>query len=149
MIIDSHAHYAHRKFDTEFTYVKEKEDGFEIIRSDRETLISELKESGIVGFIEPSIDFDSIEKQLELVSENKDFMYAAVGVHPTRCMRTVWKNRKKLFGYARRENVVAIGETGLDYHHKRKEQHRFLQKMLRLYPVRLAAIFIRILMKII
>lgn len=44
-----------------------------------------------------------------------------------------------LRAYAADEDVVAIGETGLDYHYERKEQHRFRQLMMFQFQINLAA----------
>ena len=96
MIIDSHAHYAHFRFNGEYPYLCDKNGEWAEGRADRKHLLCELRKNGIVGSIEPSIEFDSIEDQLALVSEHKESMWAALGVHPTRCINTPWKNRKKL-----------------------------------------------------
>ncbi|MBQ8861864.1 MAG: TatD family hydrolase [Clostridia bacterium] len=138
MIIDSHTHYAHARYDKEFPYLCPADGEYSIGRADRESLISEMRKSGITGFIEPSIGFDAIEKQLELVKSHENFMWSALGVHPTRCIHTSWKKRKKLLEYAEKYPVVAIGETGLDYHLTRREQRRFWQKIWFTYQIKLA-----------
>ena len=138
MIIDSHTHYAHARYDTEFPYLCEDGEGYCVRRSSREGLLAEMKKGGIVGFIEPSIGFDAIEKQLAMVSSHKDCIWAAVGVHPTRCTGTPWNKRQTLAEYAERCSPVAIGETGLDYHHPRMQQHRFRQKRWFVCQIKLA-----------
>ncbi len=138
MIIDSHAHYAHTRFDNEFPYLYADGGDYAIARADREDLFARFRESGICGIIEPSIGFDDIEKQLAIVADHRDFLWAAVGVHPTRCFRTAWANRRKLKGFAAHERVIAIGETGLDYHYPRRKQHRFRQKRWFVYQIKLA-----------
>ena len=138
MIIDSHAHYAHARYDVEFPYLSYGDSSYEVCRADRENLFLEMQKKGIVGVIEPSIGFENIEKQMALVAENPDFMRLSLGVHPTRCFRTDWKNRKKLKYYAENASLVAIGETGLDYHYKREEQHRWTQKRWFVYQIKLA-----------
>ena len=138
MIIDSHTHYAHKRYDTEFPYLCEVGEGYGVQRANREMLLGEMKKNGIVGFIEPSIGFDAIEKQMSLVSSHSDCMWGAVGVHPTRCIHTGRGNRKALAEYAERFHPVAIGETGLDYHHPRMKQHRMRQKRWFAYQIKLA-----------
>lgn len=138
MIIDSHTHYAHKRYDTEFPYLCEDGEGYGIRRTNREMLLDEMKENGIVGFIEPSIGFDAIEKQMSLVCSRRDCMWGAVGVHPTRCIHTSWGARKALAEYAECFHSVAIGETGLDYHHPRMKQHRLRQKRWFVYQIKLA-----------
>lgn len=138
MIIDSHAHYAHPRYNVEIPYLRERGGAYAVSRADREGLIEEMRNNGITGIIEPSIGFDSIEEQLALVSKYPNLMWAAVGVHPTRCIRTAWRNRKKLMAYAEKGKAVAIGETGLDYHKPRKQQHRLHQKRWFVYQIKLA-----------
>ncbi|MBQ9117521.1 MAG: TatD family hydrolase [Clostridia bacterium] len=138
MIIDSHAHYAYPRFDAEIPYLCETDGKWDVRRAGREQLIKEMRESNIVGFIEPSIGFDAIPAQLETVKMHSEYMWAALGVHPTRCFSTAWANRKRVAEMAERENIIAIGETGLDYHYSRKEQHRLRQIMWFIYQIRLA-----------
>ena len=138
MIIDSHAHYAHMRYDRETPYLCTVDGVYEARRADRETLLEEMRKNGVVGFIEPSIGFDAIEKQMEIVEAHKEYMWGAIGVHPTRCIHTLWKNRKKLLEYAKKYNIIAIGETGLDYHLPRCEQKRFMQKLWFIYQIKLA-----------
>ncbi len=138
MIIDSHAHYAHPRFDTEFPYLDRENGAYTVSRAHREELLAEMRDQQIVGFIEPSIGFDSIEKQLKLVSAHSPYMWAAIGVHPTRCIHTPWKNRKKVTEYAEESHPIAIGETGLDYHYPRNQQHRLRQKRWFVYQLKLA-----------
>ncbi len=138
MIIDSHAHYAHGRYDNEFPYLCIGEDGYAILRADREGLLSSMQKQGVVGLIEAGIGFDAIEKQLALTAQHKDFMWATIGVHPTRCIHTAFKNRKHVREYAENNFPIAIGETGLDYHYPRIKQKRLRQKMWFVYQIKLA-----------
>ena len=138
MIIDSHAHYAHPRFDTEFPYLDREDNTYTVNRADREALLADMREQQIVGFIEPSIGFDSIEKQLKLVAAHSPYMWAAIGIHPTRCIHTPWKSRKKVAQYAEEAHPIAIGETGLDYHYPRNQQNRLRQKRWFIYQLKLA-----------
>ena len=138
MIIDSHSHYFHHKFDARSPCIFEKNGELGTLTLDREELLLKMREEGVAGFVEPSIGLDTIEKQLELSQAHSSFMWSTVGVHPTRCIRTPWKKRKQLFEYAKAPSVVAVGELGLDYHIPRKAQHRFWQKAWFLYQIKLA-----------
>ena len=138
MIIDSHAHYAHPKYDREFPYLCEKDGEYAGARADREGLFAEMKRAGITQIIEPSIGFDAIEKQIALAESHKDYIKLVLGVHPTRCIHISLKKRKALKAYAEKYAPIAIGETGLDYHYDRKEQKRFLQKRWFNYQIKLA-----------
>ena len=100
-----------------------------IAYGDKDSLIAEMKEQGIECCIEPAIDVDSNELLLQFSSESDGFIYPAVGNHPTRCINSSWRDFKRGREYARRPGVIAIGETGLDYHYERREQHRLKQKI--------------------
>lgn len=45
---------------------------------------------------------------------------------------------KRVEEYSERAGIVAIGETGLDYHYERREQHRFRQKIWFQWQINLA-----------
>lgn len=138
MIIDTHAHYAHKKYDGEFPYLSEKDGAYTFQRATREKLFEQMSFCGIVGVIEASIGLDQIENQLALRTDSNVQIWKTVGVHPTRCIHTPWKNRKKLPSYADAATPIAIGETGLDYHYPRIQQHRLRQNMWFRYQLRLA-----------
>ena len=140
MIIDSHAHYALPVFDGEFPYLDHTAEGYAIRRGNRETMLADMRAGGIVGFIEPAIRFDeeAVEKQMQTVARHEDCMWAAIGLHPTRCHRVDFSEREKLSEHAKKNRPVAIGETGLDYHHPRGEQHRRAQKRWFKFQIRLA-----------
>ena len=113
-------------------------DKYVILSGDRSSLITRLKEQGIVCCIEPAIDVDSNETLLLLSEENKGFIYPAVGNHPTRCIKSNLRDFKRIEEYSKREGVIAIGETGLDYHYERWKQHRIKQKLWFLWQIGLA-----------
>ena len=137
-MIDSHAHYSFYKFDNTFRYLKYENGVYVIEEGVRNALLADLRSSGIEAFVEPAIGIDSNRILLEMYKNNKGFMYPAVGVHPTRTYAAKWSRRKELIDLSREEGVVAIGETGLDYHYPRKSQHRILQKMWFIYQLKLA-----------
>lgn len=138
MIIDSHTHYAHARYDREFPYLEEQNGDYAVQRATREQLLASMKTNGIVGIIEAAIGLDGIEKQIALASDPSFRTWITVGVHPTRCIHTPWRLRKKVTSYAETMAPVAIGETGLDYHHPRKKQHRLRQNIWFRYHLHLA-----------
>ena len=138
MIIDSHAHYNHNSFKNCFRYLTRNEEGYAIAEGDREAVLQELLERTVLYSIEPGISLQSCEEVLELAAAYPGRIFPAVGVHPTRSISEKWADRKKLAALARSAGVVAIGETGLDYHYKREEQHRLTQHLWFLYQLNLA-----------
>ena len=138
MIIDSHAHYNHNSFKNCFRYLTRNEEGYAIAEGDRDAVLQELLERNVLYSIEPGISLQSCEEVLELAAAYPGRIFPAVGVHPTRSISEKWADRKKLAALARSAGVVAIGETGLDYHYKREEQHRLTQHLWFLYQLNLA-----------
>lgn len=138
MIIDSHAHYNHGAFNNTVRYLTYEQGVFSLQEGDREQILWQLRESNIQCSIEPGISLDSCREVLEMADKYPGQIFPAMGVHPTRCFLEKWSNRRKLLQYAQRPGVVAIGETGLDYHYKREEQHRRKQYLWFLYQLDLA-----------
>ena len=137
MIIDSHAHYAHASFSGNFRYLS-WEDNWVLKEGTLEDLLAGMQERGIAASVEPGISLDFNDKILAIAQRYPGQIFPAVGCHPTRCIYEKWSDRKRLEDYCTRPGVVALGETGLDYHHPREEQHRVKQFLWFLYQLRLA-----------
>ena len=137
MIIDSHAHYAHASFSGNFRYLS-WEDNWVLKEGTLEDLLAGMQERGIAISVEPGISLDFNDKILAIAQRYPGRIFPAVGCHPTRCIYEKWSDRKRLEDYCTRPGVVALGETGLDYHHPREEQRRFKQFLWFLYQLRLA-----------
>lgn len=115
MIFDTHAHYDDKQFD-----------------DDRYTLIEEMHSNGVCNIINVGCDMPSSRQSIEL-AKKYDFIYAAIGVHPTECGDMSDKDLQTLAEYAKYEKVVAIGEIGLDYHWDNVEkevQQKWFKKQL-------------------
>lgn len=152
MIIDTHIHLSHFSFNEEFPFLSLEENDFDIQRGTRKQLIQQFQKAGIEACIDPAIDIESNRNILALAEQFPGFLFSAVGVHPTRTfqfktigkdgkavvLKLHWKQRKQLEEFADHPSVVAIGETGLDYHFERKEQHRFRQKLWFIHQLKLA-----------
>lgn len=137
MIVDSHAHYAHASFCDTFRYLS-WEDNWTLHQGTLEDILSRMEERGITMSVEPGIALDFNERILALSRRYPGRIFPAVGCHPTRCIYEKWSDRKRLDAFCRDKSVVALGETGLDYHHPREEQQRFKQYLWFLYQLRLA-----------
>ena len=137
MIIDSHAHYAHASFSGTFRCLS-WEDAWTLKEGSLEELLVQMEERGIAMSVEPGISLDFNEKILALAEQYPGRIFPAVGCHPTRCIYEKWSDRKRLDAYCTRPGVVALGETGLDYHHPREEQQRRKQYLWFLYQLYLA-----------
>ncbi|MCM8901365.1 TatD family hydrolase [Caldicoprobacter algeriensis] len=99
MLFDTHAHLEDERFD-----------------EDREQLIEELPEKGVVYVINVGSTLETSRMSVELAAQYP-FIYAAVGVHPHEVSQMSREDLDALEAIARSDKVVAIGEIGLDYYY--------------------------------
>lgn len=102
MLFDSHTHLHFPQFD-----------------NDREEIIKKLRDFDI-KVINVGVDLDDSKKVVDLVKKYPDQMRASVGFHPHGAAETDI-NFDELKNLAKDNNVVAIGECGLDYHKVARE----------------------------
>ena len=98
MIFDTHAHYDDERFD-----------------EDRDALLRSMKDAGIGNIVNIGANMVSSKRSLDLAAEY-DFMYAAVGVHPSDCAELDDEKIEQLKAMSSFPKCVAIGEIGLDYY---------------------------------
>lgn len=98
MFIDTHSH-----LNSPALYAKKEE------------VIKEAKLNGVEIFIVPGYDLETSKIALKL-AEKYDFVYAAIGFHPTEIKGYGEDEYKWLEEHATSPNVVAIGEIGYDFH---------------------------------
>jgi TatD DNase family protein len=100
-MIDSHCHIDGAEFD-----------------ADREDVLSRARTAGVRAMVAvgtgPSIE--QIERAVALAEREPD-VWAAVGVHPHDAGKIEESWWPRLEALARRERVVAVGETGLDFYY--------------------------------
>lgn len=111
MIFETHAHYDDKRFD-----------------EDREALLASIQEKGIGKVINVGASIESTAKSLVL-AEKYDYIYAAVGVHPSDSKELNEENFTWLKEQAAKEKVVAIGEIGLDYYWDKEPVVQECQRM--------------------
>ena len=117
MIIESHTHMDDSAFD-----------------EDRDSLIREIKNSGVEYMMNISAGLKSIKTSIELAKQY-DFIYASVGVHPSESQELNNEKFKWLKEQLSFEKVKAIGEIGLDYYWQEPEkeiQQYWFREQLRL-----------------
>lgn len=107
-IFDTHAHYDDEAFD-----------------EDREALLAGLPGQGIARVVNVGSSLDSCKRTLEL-AEKYDYIYAALGVHPSETAQLDEDSFQRLKEMCRMDKCVAVGEIGLDYYWD--EPERELQK---------------------
>ena len=79
-------------------------------------VIERAQAAGVTRVVTIGTDLESSVRAIRL-SEKFDVVFAAVGWHPTNAMLAPEDLRPALREMVRHPKVVAIGETGLDYHH--------------------------------
>jgi TatD DNase family protein len=92
--------------------------------TDLPEVITRAHAAGISKIISIGTSLDSSERAIRL-SEKFPEVYAAVGWHPTEALKAPGDLRPALREFAKHPKVVAIGETGLDYHHLPSEKAEF------------------------
>ena len=86
-------------------------------------VVARAQAAGITKIISIGTSLDSSARAVRL-AEKFPVIYAAVGWHPTEALSAPDDLRPALRELARHPKVVAIGETGLDYHHLPSSQKR-------------------------
>jgi TatD DNase family protein len=97
-MIDTHAHLDFSQFD-----------------NDREPLIEECRRNGVQFIVNIGVDLQTSKASVKL-SEEYDFIYAAVGYHPHDSKEMTDSVFDEISQLATHPKVVAIGEIGLDYY---------------------------------
>ncbi len=98
LIFDTHCHYDDHRFD-----------------EDREELLCSLRERGVGTVVNVAADMEGCRATLEL-TEKYDFVYGALGVHPSEVEPLTESDMAWILEHAGREKILAIGEIGLDFH---------------------------------
>jgi TatD DNase family protein len=107
---------------------------FEELGGDVAAVIERSKTAGVTGWITVGTDPQENQNAVELANKFEN-MYAAVGIHPHDARTVTADTLKELQELAQHNKVVAIGETGLDYHYKfssHDEQKRVFAKHLKI-----------------
>lgn len=116
-IFDTHAHYDDRRFD-----------------QDRREVLEMIGREGVGLVTNIGSSMEANRATLSL-AEEYDFIYAAIGVHPSDTAELTEEDMGWLEESATRDKVVAIGEIGLDYHYDEPEkdwQKRWFRRQLEL-----------------
>ena len=110
MIFDTHCHLNH-----------------EDLYNHLDEVLESAKKVGVEKILVVGWDKASSLKAIEL-AEQYDFIYAAIGFHPTELEGVTEEDFDEVMSYVDHPKVVAIGEIGLDYHWVKDPGLRNLQK---------------------
>ena len=94
---------------------------FEQLSDDIEAVLARSVLEGVTGWITVGTDPQQNRKAVELADKFKN-MYAAVGIHPHDAREITAETLTELKELAQDEKVVALGETGLDFHYNFSSQ---------------------------
>ncbi|MFH0936916.1 MAG: TatD family hydrolase [Candidatus Daviesbacteria bacterium] len=89
----------------------------DLIKRNTEEVVKEAAEKGVTKMVTIGIDLESSKIAIEFASRFEG-VYAAIGFHPHEAKFLDEENLKELEKLAKKDKVVAIGETGLDYYWK-------------------------------
>ena len=99
MLIDTHCHLDHPKFD-----------------NDRTETLRRAKEAGIEKMVTIGCDVKSSKRALDLAKTHRH-IYATAGIHPHDAAQADASDGDRLQELAKHPKCVAIGECGLDYYY--------------------------------
>lgn len=118
LLVDTHSHVDARQFE-----------------ADREAVIQAALGAGVGMLVDAGCDLPSSRVAVDLAAQHPGQVFAAVGIHPHDASTYSDEALAELRHLARRPDVVAIGETGLDYyrmHSTREQQLHSLEQQLAL-----------------
>ena len=107
----------------------------EAFAPDREEVIARQEQAGVRAMIVPGVNVASIDTVLEVCHAHPGFCFPALGLHPED-VKDDWQTQLATVEKAirtRRNELVAIGEIGLDYYWDRtykSEQQEVLRRQL-------------------
>ncbi len=89
---------------------------FDDLARDIDAVIARSRDADVTGWITVGTDPEHNRKVVQL-AEKFENIYAAVAIHPHDAKTVTPDTLKELRELAQHDKVVAIGETGLDYHY--------------------------------
>jgi TatD DNase family protein len=107
---------------------------FEQLAADVEQVLQRSRAAGVTGWLTVGTDVEQNQKAVELAEKHEN-MYAAVGFHPHDAKDVTADDLTELKKLAQSQKVVAIGETGLDYHYDnspREDQRKVFAQQLKI-----------------
>lgn len=117
MLIDTHAHVYLDRFNRDFDEV-----------------MARARDAGVATIIMPAIDVASIHQAIEL-SERHEGLYAMSALHPSEVKEAGDVDFEAVREFCAHPKVVAVGESGLDYHWDRsfdEKQQEFFRRHIHL-----------------
>ncbi|TFG33950.1 TatD family deoxyribonuclease [Candidatus Thorarchaeota archaeon] len=106
-------------------------------QNDREKVIRRAKEAGLVGMVTSSIGPASFRRTLGIVEKHKNYIFHSAGCSVSQLTET---DAEKIIDLTRKysNDIIAIGEVGLDYHWIRDMKGQKAQEPLLMNFIKLA-----------
>jgi len=107
---------------------------FEQLAGDIDNVLTRSRSAGVTGWLTVGTDPQHNRQAVELANRH-EHVYAAVGIHPHDAKDVTGRTISELKELAGSEKVVAIGETGLDFHYDfspRPDQRRAFAAQLKI-----------------
>lgn len=101
MFIDTHAHLTFPEY-----------------KIDLPEVIQRAKEAKLEAIINIALDDEALKNSLRLAEEYPGYIFNATGLHPHDASQWNEEIPQKIRKLAKEKKIIAIGETGLDYHYK-------------------------------
>ncbi len=100
-MIDSHCHLEWKDFDP-----------------DRDRVVEECRKGGLRAIITSCARLADMGKTLDIVKRHRGFVFMTVGLHPEFVKDITEKHMEEFMDFVKgnRNDIVGIGEVGLDYH---------------------------------
>jgi len=94
-------------------------------------LIEDAKRSDVVALVSNSMDLETSYRSLQLTEENRNMVYAALGIHPWNSQNLkpneIEETTNLIIEEAKAKRIVAVGEVGLDPKYAKNEEQQKLQ----------------------
>ena len=104
----------------------------EAFAPDREEVIARQRDCGVEAMIIPGVNAASVETVLEVCHAHPGYCYPALGLHPED-VKANWQEQLAIVEdaiRARRDELVAVGEIGLDYYWDKTYKTEVLRRQL-------------------
>ncbi len=106
MFFDSHCHLTHERLSAEL-----------------EGLLARAGDAGVTRLVTIASDEEDAERAAEMASAH-EALFSSAGVHPHQAEKATDAAMRRVAVLAERPEVVAIGETGLDFHYDNAPRRR-------------------------
>ncbi|MCS7155932.1 MAG: TatD family hydrolase [Bacteroidota bacterium] len=102
---------------------------------DRDAVLERARQAGVEAILQAATNVETTRAAVELAEAHPKALWAMAAIHPSEAPKTSEEDLARIAELARHPRVVAIGESGLDYHWGRAfaaQQEAFFREHIRL-----------------